>query len=338
MRKAIIKNQGQIKMQLQLITEIPCAKDPFINYSGRIFMTGSCFVEHIGSALRDYRFHVTVNPCGILYNPLSLLRQFDELDSKKVYTKDDLFFHENLWHSPAHHTSFSRHGCDETLAAINDALDAGAQALADADTVAVTWGTAWVYTKNGEVLANCHRLPRAVMKKRILTFEECAAAMRSVASRYPQKNIIHTISPVRHLRDGFVESSRSKALLLAALHEAIAPFRNNRYFPSYEIMIDSLRDYRFYAEDMVHPSAAAVAYIRDFFFECFLTDETKHTASEIEPLLRDLRHRPFRPESDEAIKFYISLRQRLRDHDGVGSGFSAEIDALTEKIGNRKKE
>jgi len=319
-------------MHLQLITEIPRAKDPFIDYTERLFMAGSCFVEHIGTALRDYRFHVTINPYGILYNPLSLLRLFDELDERKQYSHDDLFFHENLWHSPAHHTSFSHRERDQTLKAINSALDQGAQSLADAGTVVVTWGTAWVYTRNGEVLANCHRLARASMEKRILDFEECVEAMRSVASRYPDKKIIHTISPVRHLRDGFVESSRSKALLIAALHEAITPFHNNRYFPSYEIMVDSLRDYRFYAEDMVHPSTTAVAYIRDFFFECFLTDETKCTASEIESLLRELRHRPFRPDSEEAIEFYISLRQRLRDHDGVGTGFSAEIAALTEKI------
>ena len=165
-----------------------------------------------------------------------------------------------------------------------------------------------------------------------MQFDEVRQAIHSVAARYPGKTVIHTVSPIRHLKDGFSENARSKALLIAALHEAVEGLANNRYFPSYELMIDSLRDYRFYEEDMLHPSEQALRYIRDFFFETNLRPETLAQTSEIGRLLRDLRHRPFRPDSSEAMQFLLSLRERLIKYNGTGTGFSAEIARIDKQI------
>lgn len=322
-------------MKLQLIKEPDFTHDPLIDYSTRIFMAGSCFVENMGNSLDEYRFFCHRNPFGIMYNPLSLKEMFDCLDAKRVFGTDDIFCHNKLWASPLHHTSFSDYDPNRALQRINESAQQGACALDKAGLIIVTWGSAWIYSRDGRVLANCHKLPQNLLQRRILTFEQCRDAIASVAGRYPDKFIIHTVSPVRHLREGFTDNARSKAVLLGALHEAIQNLPNNRYFPSFEIMIDSLRDYRFYADDLIHPSALALSYIRDCFFDTYLKPEARRQTREIENLLRDLRHRPFRPDSGEALRFYETLLQKLRAFDAAGTGFAAEIRELEKTVSQR---
>ena len=237
-------------------------------------MLGSCFSDEIGEQMKQRYLHVTCNPFGTLYNPLSIAQAMQMTDIP------ELVEHEGLYHAMSHHGSFSRADRQEAEQAVRASIETMQQALQEATVIIVTFGTAWVYEKDGEIVGNCHKLPESCFTRRRLSVDEIVAAWRPILNRFPDKHWLFTVSPIRHIRDGLHENQLSKATLLHAveqivLHSYPSP-ATRRYFPSYEIMLDELRDYRFYADDLVHPSSLAVNYIWERFVDTFCTPQTKN--------------------------------------------------------------
>ena len=233
-------------------------------------MVGSCFSDEIGAQMQERYLHVTCNPFGTLYNPLSIAQALTMTDTP------ELIEHEGLWHSMAHHGAFSRATKEEAEQAVRESIETMQKALKEASVVIVTFGTAWVYEKEGAIVGNCHKLPESCFNRRRLSVEEIVAAWKPILAQYPDKKWLFTVSPIRHIRDGLHENQLSKATLQLALEAISDQCSVVSYFPSYEMMLDELRDYRFYADDLVHPSSLAVNYIWERFVECFCTNQTKN--------------------------------------------------------------
>lgn len=269
-----------------------------IAHGHRIVMMGSCFSDNIGERLRQELFDVEVNPFGTLYNPASIAVALHRLIDNKAVDSSSLFNHNGMWHSFSHHSTFSGADHDEVLKNINQTIDRAHHSLQEAETLIVTFGTAYVYTlvETGDVVANCHKLPAARFNRRSMSVAEIVTLWSEVIERLRQFNqsikIIFTVSPIRHLADGMHGNQLSKSTLLLAVEQLCKTFSGVAvYFPSYEIMMDDLRDYRFYASDMTHPSDVAVDYIYKLFGETFMPDSTRVLALECSRFTRRLRHR-----------------------------------------------
>lgn len=266
-------------MKLQTIVDIqPSAWK--IGYEDKILLVGSCFADSIGQMMAQRGLQVTCNPFGTLYNPVSIVQALQMIDIPP------LMEHEGLWHSMAHHGSFSRTTEAETREAVRASIETMQHALKEATVVIVTFGTAWVYemkdpawlTGSGAspVVGNCHKLPAEQFARRRLSADEIVALWRPLIECYPDKHWLFTVSPIRHIKDGLHENQLSKATLLQAVEDLRTQLSAISYFPSYEIMLDELRDYRFYAEDMVHPSPVAIQYIWERFTETYCTPQTRN--------------------------------------------------------------
>ena len=285
-------------MKLQTIVDIkPSAWK--IGYEDKILMVGSCFSDEIGSQMTQRAMQVTCNPFGTLYNPLSIAQA---INYQLPITNDQLPLveYEGLWHSMSHHGSFSRSDKAEAEQAVRASIETMQQALHEATIVIVTFGTAWVYEMNGEIVGNCHKLPENNFTRRRLSVEEIVTAWQPILDRYPDKHWIFTVSPIRHIKDGLHENQLSKATLLQAIEQLIQLDNqssnrqsfNRQYFPSYEIMLDELRDYRFYADDLVHPSSLAVSYIWERFIDTFCTPQTRNEMTLRLKQWKQSQHRP----------------------------------------------
>ena len=252
-------------------------------------MLGSCFSDEIGEQMKQRYLQVTCNPFGTLYNPLSIAQA---INYQLPITNDQLPLveHDGLWHSMAHHGSFSRATKEDAEQAVRESIETMQKALDEATVIIVTFGTAWIYEMNGEIVGNCHKLPADCFTRRRLTVEEIVAAWKPILERYPDKHWLFTVSPIRHIKDGLHENQLSKATLLQAIECLTAeggPTAERScsetvlqakpvYFESFEIMLDELRDYRFYADDLVHPSNLAVNYIWERFVDTFCTPSTRN--------------------------------------------------------------
>lgn len=298
---------------MELLTMISISKMKFrLSIEEQMLLLGSCFVENIGAKLADNRFNVDINPFGTLYNPASIAAALRLLLHPERFTADDLFRHEGVYHSFMHHSRFSSTSETECLEQINGRLSASAERLREKKYLVVTLGTAYVYRlkSSGQVVANCHKLPEKMFDRSMLSVEEIVGEWKDLLlsfwERCPEGKILFTVSPIRHWKDGAHGNQLSKATLLLATDrlQALYPERI-AYFPAYEIMMDELRDYRFYANDMLHPSELAVDYIWQRFTDFFLSDETKGFLKEWAEIQKAINHRPFQPES-EAYKRFIS--------------------------------
>lgn len=300
----------------------------------RLFSIGSCFAGSIAARLARFKFRVESNPLGVLFNPFSIAEAIESLAAGKVYTEADLTFADGLWFSYAHHGSFSAPTPGEALARINASAAAGAEALRAAGTVIITFGTARVYEKDGRTVANCHKRPAVEFTRRMLSADGIAGRFAGLMEgALAGKQVILTVSPVRHLGDGFAENSLSKAILRVAVEELAGKYPSARYFPAFEIMNDDLRDYRFYAADMVHPSEEAVDYIWEKFSAAALTDETLALLPRIESLRRAAEHRPLHAQAEAREKFRaVSLRQALELQAALpDADFSEEMEFFAAK-------
>lgn len=288
--------------------EIP-ENQPKIDYQSKIFSLGSCFSENIGDKLTYYKFAATINPFGILYNPESIANSIEFLISNKIFTGHDLFEDQGIWNSFYHHSRFSNTDKKHTLNKINSSVKQGHNKLKQTNILLITFGTAWVYEliKTGKVVSNCHKIASKQFKRYKLTVDEIVDKYKIILKKLqiinPKLNIVFTVSPIRHLKDGAVQNQLSKATLIMAIHKLIEEFKNTSYFPSYEIMIDDLRDYRFYNADMVHPSPTAINYIWNKFNECYIHPNAASTIKNIETIKKAANHKPFQPESDSHKKF-----------------------------------
>jgi len=291
--------------------------EPF-GYDDSVMLCGSCFVENIGKKLENACFNVLINPFGILFNPCSLAKSIENIIDNKPFTEDELIFHHGLYHSFSHHSCFSHHDATVCVEQINHAAAHAHQFLEKSKYLIITLGTAWVYRhrRSGTIVSACHKIPQQEFDKELLSVaqitELLSAMMQRLSEFNPDIRIVLTISPVRHIKDGFVENQQSKAALILSVKQLTENFENCSYFPVYELFMDDLRDYRFYASDMLHPSETAIQYIWERFRETFFTQETLQILDEAEKLYAASQHRPFHATSDEYQEFRRLYREKAQ--------------------------
>jgi hypothetical protein len=315
-----------------------------IEHWQKLLLIGSCFTEQIGTKLANHKFDILQNPNGILFNPVSIAQAISGYVHNKVYTADDLFYHNDIWGSWQHHTRFSGIGQQQVLEEINDSQKNAGRILKNANWLLVTLGSAFVYertgaenTHYGNVVANCHKIPPDKFRRRLLDPAEITAVLQEMIDEViafnPGMHFIFTISPVRHLREGFIENNRSKAALIQAVH-ALTNELNVFYFPAYELVIDDLRDYRFYAEDMVHPNYTATNYVWEKFIPACIDDKAQQLMKEINEINAAVSHRPFNPKSAAHAKFVNNIFDKIaglqKRHNYLD--FDKEIAVLKEQL------
>lgn len=298
-------------------TILPIQKANFeINHQNTTMSIGSCFADEMGDRLSANKFTIFKNPFGILYNPMSIGIGLEKLLSKIPFKEKDLFQHLGYWHSFQHHSQFSRLTKVATLESINEMFINGGRFLSKTDRLILTLGTANVFfdKKNDQIVANCHKMPAAHFSRRMLKVEEISTTLRNVFTELkaanPELLIIMTVSPIRHIRDGLSESQISKATLLLAIRELTTALDFVHYFPAYELVLDDLRDYRFYKSDMIHPTKQAVNYIWDYFKNVYFSENTQQLIKQISAVKSAASHRPFHPNSVEHQRFAAKQWQK----------------------------
>lgn len=287
-----------------------------ISHSDKLMLIGSCFTENIGSKLRQHKFSVLENPNGILFNPISIATSVHSYISNQLTAEETLFYQNECWNSWEHHSRFSHPDKISCLQGIHASENAASDFVVAADWIFITLGSAFVYElENQQVVANCHKVPTDKFQKKCLSaarvIEVFTNMLDELLTVNPRVKIIFTVSPVRHLRDGFVENNRSKAVLIQAVHHLMDTRENVFYFPAYELVIDDLRDYRFYAEDMVHPNYAATNYVWEKFVTACIDQDTQVLMKEINLINAARSHKPFHPGSDLHKKFLKNHFQKL---------------------------
>ncbi len=293
-------------------------KDPFqLDYHSKVLLFGSCFAENIGSKLAYYNFQYLCNPFGILFHPEAIERQITAAINQKEYGKEELFFLNEQWHSFDVHSKLSADKSADLISNLNEAIKQTNNYIKEATHLFISLGTAWVYRhiESDTVVANCHKIAQKKFLKELLSVEEITQSLegiiRLVRSINPSVSIILTLSPVRHIKDGMIENNRSKAHLLAALHQLVAPRNNVHYFPSYELLMDELRDYRYYHRDMVHPSDLAIDYIWEKFQNVWVHASTETTMKQVDTIRKGLDHKPFNPKSQDYQDFKEELQKKM---------------------------
>lgn len=300
---------------MNLQTKIPLSKQThgLINYESKMLLLGSCFSENIGNKLAYYKFKSTLNPFGILFHPLAIENLIARAINKDYYSDDEVFEHNEQWHCYDAHSYLSASSKEELLQSLNNAIDAANKQIHESTHIIITLGTAWVYrhVETDSIVANCHKVPQKKFSKELLSVDEIQTSIEAIVSLVQSVNrdakIIFTVSPIRHIKDGFVENQRSKSHLIAAIHQVVEPRKQRFYFPSYEIVMDELRDYRFYTEDMIHPSSLAIDYIWERFKQVWIDDSIMSIMDDVEVVQKGLAHRPFNPNSEAHQKFLQNL-------------------------------
>lgn len=291
-----------------------------VNHTHSLFLMGSCFVEHIGEKLKDSKFEIQINPYGVLYNPMSIALSLMEILERKHYQPKDLFNYQGLWHSSMHHGIFSNTSSSKVLEDINSKIDEAHDFLKHTDFLIITFGSAWVYHSKNEksIVGNCHKLPEKYFHRRRVEVKDIVAlwtvVIESLMKLRPSLKIIFTVSPIRHIRDGLHGNQLSKSTLLLAIDELQNHWKKNtHYFPAYEIVLDELRDYRFFADDMCHPSSLAIDYIWEKFIKFAVSSDTQQVITECQKINKALRHRPFNYQSEEHQLFLRNLLLKLEE-------------------------
>lgn len=308
------------KNKFQTSVEIPQFQNK-TDYDTKNMFIGSCFTENVGSKMKTLKFQVDINPFGILYNPASIANGILYLLKNKEFHKEDLIEHNNLWHSFAHHGYFSSVSAEEVIQKINERLIYSSAFLRNAGSLFITFGTAWVYKykKTGELVSNCHKIPEIEFDHYRLTVDEIAAEYKNLLNEINKENpmchVIFTVSPVRHLKNGVVENQRSKAILLLAIDKILAESKaeNCSYFPAYEIVMDELRDYRFYTDDMIHISDVAVNHVWDIFQENHIDTESIKIIEHVQKINKASKHRAFNKNSPEYFSFLKSTLKQIKE-------------------------
>lgn len=303
-------------MEFRTVVDIgPLAEK--LDYDSRILMLGSCFAENIGEKLKYYRFATELNPCGIVYNPMSVANVLKLIAEDYRFQEEDLWENAGKWVSLYHHGSFSSEDKQVCLSRINGRLKKAAEGLRHARLLLITFGTSWVYRHKASdsIVANCHRFPSADFERYRLSPGEIVREYKALIARLreicPHLKVVFTVSPIRHWKDGAHGNQLSKAVLLLAVEELVQQIPEVYYFPSYEIVMDELRDYRFYGEDMLHLSSQAVEYIWERFRDTWISPSVEALMKRIDKLNKKLAHRPFAPQSEEYEIFRQQIRQEI---------------------------
>lgn len=290
-----------------------------IDYGSKLLLIGSCFSENISEKLKYFKFQVQSNPFGILYNPKAIENLIAKAINNTVYTDNDIFNLNERWHCFDAHSDLSTLSNEDLIKNLNITISNTHQQIKDASHIIITLGTSWVYRyiETNTIVGNCHKIPQKKFLKELLTVNEVFNSLKNIQNLIstinPTVQIIFTVSPVRHIKDGFIENSQSKAHLIAAIHQVISNTDNAKtaYFPSYEIMLDDLRDYRFYANDMIHPNDTAINYIWEQFLQVWIHEKTASIQKEVDSIQKGLAHKPFNPLSKEHQKFKLNLQQKM---------------------------
>ncbi len=304
-----------------------------ITYKDPVMFIGSCFSSAIGSHMEAGHMPVMINPSGTVYNPVSVCNTLDTILSGREYNRDDLFFYNGIWLSFSHHTDFSSEDPSKILQKINNRSKEAFSFLEKAKFLFITFGTARVYRfkKSGEVVSNCHKIPPGEFDSELLTVNEIvnlwSLQLDKLQTLFPSIKIIFTISPVRHWKDGAHGNQISKALLFLAVEELLKHKISPQYFPAYEIVMDDLRDYRYYDDDMLHPSSVAVNYIWETFSGCLLENATLNTWREVVKITKAVKHR-FNVDSDPKRKEFAG--RMLKQISDIKKNYP-EIDFSSEE-------
>lgn len=304
-------------MQLTLTLDIPPLQRP-ITYTDNILLIGSCFTEHITDRLLHHKFRVLQNPHGILFNPLSVAQSINGYIDGKQYTDSELFQLNELWNSWDHHTRFSHTSKQAALDGINFSQNEADAFIKKADWVIITLGSAFQYylTENGKHVANNHRAPAQWFEKRLLPIDEIVealdATLQKLQTANPYANVLFTISPVRHIRDGVVDNNRSKARLIEAVHTLCSKHAHTHYFPAYELVIDILRDYRYYDIDFVHPNYMATTYVWEHFMKACISPDVHEVMKQVAEIMTARNHRTRFPDTNAHKKFMESYAAKCK--------------------------
>lgn len=298
---------------------IPKTNNP-IDYNSKIVSLGSCFAVNMAEKFEYFKFPISTNPFGILFHPLAIEKLIYFAVSGKQFTEEDIFFLNERWHCFDTHSDLSNAVKDELIANLNAIVQLTHKQITQASHIIITYGTSWVYRniEKNTIVANCHKVPQKLFSKEILSVETIENSIQNtldlIQKVNPKVNFIFTVSPVRHIKDGFVENQVSKANLILAIYGQLQTEHcklNTAYFPSYEIMMDELRDYRFYAEDMLHPSSVAINYIWERFFQTQISEEIHPVMEQVCNIQKGLQHRPFNPNSESHQQFLSKLQDKM---------------------------
>ena len=292
--------------------------DKKIQIGQQIMLMGSCFTEHIHQRLEAYKFACLQNPHGILFNPISIFTSLHHYFNETTIESDDIFEGQGIWRHWSFHSSLSSADKNTTLSSMNAAIKQGSTFIKKADWLILTLGSAFVYYHKNQIpVSNCHKVPITEFVKKLITPEAIISAFEQVYQKIqlvnPNLKLILTISPVRHLRDGFIENNRSKAVLIHAVDQICNNYDDVLYFPSYELIIDDLRDYRFYAEDMVHPNYLATKYVWSKFAQTAFEGSTREVLKELDEINSAYQHKVLHPDSSEYEKFRLKFRNKISD-------------------------
>ncbi|MEQ8418366.1 MAG: GSCFA domain-containing protein [Arenibacter algicola] len=302
---------------MKLQTQIPLKKaENQIDYNSQLVVLGSCFANNIGDKLAYYKFRALQNPFGVLFHPLAIENLISRAIQEESYTEEEVFFLNERWQCYDAHSDLSSVAKEDLLGSLNSGLSKTKLYINKASHIFITLGTAWTYQlkESGKEVANCHKVPQLAFKKGLLSIEKIVQSLEAIVHQIQTINtktqIVFTISPVRHLKDGFVENQLSKAHLISAVHQIL---KNGKalYFPSYELMMDELRDYRFYGNDLVHPNDLAITYIWEKFVSVWIAQEAWPTMEKVAAVQSGLNHRPFNPESLKHQEFLKALDQKI---------------------------
>ena len=306
-------------MNLQTIIPLKKQQHNQLGYNSKIMLFGSCFSENIGEKFKYYKFQTTINPFGILFHPLAIENLITRSINKDYYAEDDLHFHNEQWCCLDAHSKLNNASKEVLLDVLNTQIEEMHNDLFNASHIIITLGTSWVYRHiaSDEIVANCHKIPQKQFLKELLSVAQITESLEAIISLVksvnPNITFLFTVSPVRHIKDGFVENTQSKSHLLAAIHQVVEPRAQLYYFPSYEIMMDELRDYRFYNADMLHPNEVAINYIWEKFKMVWLTEDAFKISETVAAIQAKKAHRPFNPNSEAHQNFLLKLQVDIKD-------------------------
>ncbi len=305
---------------MKLTTPIKRSRqNPPINYSSKVLLLGSCFAQNMGAKLEYYKFQQCTNPFGILFHPVAIEKLITRAVNHTWFTSKDVFLQNEQWHCFLAHSKLSNTSEEDLISALNSALEKLRFSLLEASHVVFTFGSAWVYKhlEKDTIVANCHKVPQKEFVKQLLSPDDVSDVLLGIETKLrtinPTCSIINTVSPVRHIKDGLLANSRSKAHLIAGVQEIVSPEKLNHYFPSYEIMMDELRDYRYYKEDLIHPNQTAIHLIWEKFLSSWVASETFEIQKKIAVIQNGLLHIPFNENSKAHIHFKKDLETKISE-------------------------
>jgi len=298
-----------------------------ISYNSKSIFIGSCFTEHIGKKMDNLKFPVLINPFGVIYNPASVSKSLEIMLNPYIFEEKHLMLFNEKWISLLHHGRFSDINSGEVLKVINSEIALAGEYLKQSAVIFITFGTAWVYKhkKTNQVVANCHKIPSSEFEHYLLTVsdivETYGSLLTDLKNKFAHLKVVFTVSPVRHWKDGATNNQISKSILFVALHELMTQFDFVSYFPSYEIIMDDLRDYRFYADDLFHPNQLGIEYVWEKFKTCYLDTQALNLAEKVDKILKAIAHKPFYPKTKAYLNFLdgniLAIKQLISKYPGL---------------------